>query len=551
MSANVMERSMSYASMTGTAREETPRMTTSHANPLLRVEAFSDFPRESLERLAAAGQRRCFAAGERIMRQGEEATSIYVVLRGQVRIQRSHPSLSTPLVLAEFGEGEVVGEMGILDGQPRSATVVAIGPVDALEIAAEELVATVHTVPGVAGAILKLVSRRLRSMDELVEQALRTLHLQHERILSSIDEGIVMVDPEGRVTFANPAAARMIGCSTDDLAGQVLHEIVHPACALADGDCAISAPPSSAPRRGTDESITRVDGSVFPAEFVRLDLWEGDVRSGTLLTLRDVSERRIVERMKDEFVSIVSHELRTPLTSIRGSLGLLASGKFGALPDRAQRLVEIADTNTDRLVRLINDLLDIERMQSGKITMEKEDTNAGDLMRQAAELMRPMAEKAGLRLVVEPLDAALFADPDRLLQTLSNLLSNAIKFSPEGGTVRLQGEMKAGQIELRVTDEGRGIPADKQELVFQRFMQVDSSDAREKGGTGLGLPICRSIVEQHGGKIWVESRCGQGSTFTVSLPWTEELEVVEAQQRIHRRLRGAQCLRLGGNASRW
>lgn len=154
--------------------------------------------------------------------------------------------------------------------------------------------------------------------------------------------------------------------------------------------------------------------------------------------------------MKDEFVSVVSHELRTPLTSIRGSLGLLASGRLGTFPDKGQRMLEVAVRNTDRLVRLINDILDVERIESGKVSMSKTICNAAELMGQAGEFLQTIAEKAGVRLVVAPLAARLWADPDRILQTLTNLLSNAIKFSSAGGTVWLRAERQAGQMLLQV-----------------------------------------------------------------------------------------------------
>ena len=233
---------------------------------------------------------------------------------------------------------------------------------------------------------------------------------------------------------------------------------------------------------------------------------------------RDITERREIERMKSEIVSVVSHELRTPLTSIRGALGLLAGGLLRSQPEKGERMLEIAVSNTDRLVRLINDILDLERLESGKMNMEKRTCNAADLMTQAADSVRDLAEKAGVTLSVSPYSARLWVDPDRIIQALINLLSNAIKFSPRGKTVWLSATPQADQILFQVKDQGRGIPQEKRESIFERFQQVDASDRREKGGTGLGLPITRSIVQQHGGRIWVESTLGQGTTFSFTLP---------------------------------
>lgn len=233
---------------------------------------------------------------------------------------------------------------------------------------------------------------------------------------------------------------------------------------------------------------------------------------------QDVTEQWAVERMKDEFISVVSHELRTPLTAIRGALGLLATGRLGELSPRGQDMLEVAARNSDRLVRLVNDILDVERMASGATELRLGPCQADELLRQAAEAMEATARKAGVTLVVEPGTASLVADADRLLQVLTNLIDNAIKFSVEGATVRLGAEAQEGSVRFHVQDTGRGIPPEALERVFERFGQVDASDSRQKGGTGLGLTICRDIVQLHGGRIGVTSALGEGSTFTFTLP---------------------------------
>ncbi len=235
-------------------------------------------------------------------------------------------------------------------------------------------------------------------------------------------------------------------------------------------------------------------------------------------TGEDITERREVERAKDEFTSVVSHELRTPLTSIRGSLGLLESGVLGPLPEKGQRMIEIAVENTDRLVRLINDILDIERIDSGKIDMQKGPCDGAELIKCAVESLESLAANAGIILRAETAPVAISADRDRIHQTLTNLISNAVKFSPAGSVVEVSCAQHGGEVVFSVTDEGRGIPADKLDSIFERFQQVDASDSREKGGTGLGLAICRTIVENHDGRIWVESKPGEGSTFSFALP---------------------------------
>ncbi len=192
-------------------------------------------------------------------------------------------------------------------------------------------------------------------------------------------------------------------------------------------------------------------------------------------------------------------------------------------------MLEIAVSNSDRLIRLINDMLDLERVESGDTRMQHSMLDAHELMVDAAESVRAMADECGVSIDVAPIDASVTGDPDRLVQVLINLLANAIKFSPtHGGTVWLDAERSGGELVLRVRDEGRGIPTDKLETIFERFAQVDGADSREKGGTGLGLAICRAIVNQHGGQIWAESAPGAGTTLCVALPCHDVAQISRA-----------------------
>jgi signal transduction histidine kinase len=265
-------------------------------------------------------------------------------------------------------------------------------------------------------------------------------------------------------------------------------------------------------RRNEQQSAKRAFLIVLIAVFLGMIA----VLASVFLAFRDLTRRREVDRLKSEFVSVVSHELRTPLTSIHGSLGLLASGVLGS--EKGKRMLEIAVNNTDRLIRLINDILDIEKLESGSAQMQRTVCNAGNLLRHAVDVMRAMAQEHQVTLLLEEHDAAIEADCDRVLQCLTNLLSNAIKFSETGGTVTAKVRVASEQAQFEVADQGRGIPGEKQESIFERFHQVDASDSRRKGGTGLGLAITRSIVLQHGGRIWVESQIGKGSTFFFTIP---------------------------------
>lgn len=239
---------------------------------------------------------------------------------------------------------------------------------------------------------------------------------------------------------------------------------------------------------------------------------------GCFCLVSDISDHKAAEQLKDDFVSVVSHELRTPLTSVHGSLKLLTTGQLGLLNGQGRDLLEIALKNTERLTRLINDVLDLERIESGRITMAKEKCSALKLVQQAIEAMQSMACECGITLINEATSVFVWADPDHIEQTLTNLLSNAIKYSPKGSLVHLSTQDRGEFVLFKVKDRGRGIPEASLETIFERFKQVDASDSRKRGGTGLGLAICREIVQQHGGRIWVTSLHSQGSTFCFTLP---------------------------------
>lgn len=233
---------------------------------------------------------------------------------------------------------------------------------------------------------------------------------------------------------------------------------------------------------------------------------------------QNISERRAVEQMKNEFISVVSHELRTPLTAIQGSLGLLSSGLYDHKPQEFHKFIEIALLETERLVRLVNDILDIERLNSGEVKFQMEACSAQELMTQVINSLQAIAHQDSITLEILPTSAQLWAARDAILQTLTNLVGNAIKFSPPHTTVTLSAYPQDDMVLFQVRDQGRGIPPEKLEVIFSRFQQVDASDSRQKGGTGLGLSICQSIIEQHGGKIWVESQLAKGSTFYFTIP---------------------------------
>lgn len=401
----------------------------------------------------------------------------------------------------------------VVIGHPRDRLI------DALSIAVVALLATRQTLLAADNdALRRGLEARVRERTAEIERLAR----RSELILDSVAEGIYGVDRKGRVTFANPAAGTLLGLPADKLIGEHAHSLFH--SRREDGtpypfeECQVTRVlRDGVAHRGADEVYQRADGTAFPIEFSASPTVDGERVTGAVISFSDITERREVERMKDEFISVVSHELRTPLTSIKGSLGLIAGGAVGELPPAAARMVSIALDSSERLTRLINDILDIERIQSGSVPMRMTASRIEDVLLQARAELGPLATAAGLTLETTG-SGTVHADPDRVAQVLSNLVGNAVKFSPVGSRVRVQARPSGADVLFQVTDEGRGIPTDKLEAVFERFQQVDSSDSREKGGTGLGLAICRTIIERHGGRIWVESSVGAGTTFSFTLP---------------------------------
>ncbi|SEG54576.1 PAS domain S-box-containing protein [Bryocella elongata] len=407
------------------------------------------------------------------------------------------------------------------------------------------------------------------------EEQLRALIRQSNSVLESVGDGIFGIDLDGRCTVVNPAAAQMLGYRPEELLGRNMLDLVHHTRSDGSPYVASQSPIALALRNRTtvrvsNEVFWRKDGASFPVEYVARPQIEtaeetlpvsavelqqplaeqpnGDATAsiasvpqaqqarltspapivegravGVVVAFTDISERNALDRMKDEFISTVSHELRTPLTSLRAALGLVAAGALNARPERIKQMMEIAIGNTDRLVRLVNDILDLERIGSGKAELHRTTCSVDELMRRTVALLSAAAQKANVRFVIEANNVQVYGDADRILQTLTNLVSNAIKFSPQSETLISEIRLTAHNVTpdealIEIEDHGRGIPSDKLQQIFERFKQVDASDSRDMGGTGLGLAICRSIVQQHGGTIWATSELGQGSTFHFTLP---------------------------------
>ncbi|MFT4216329.1 MAG: ATP-binding protein [Micropruina sp.] len=370
-----------------------------------------------------------------------------------------------------------------------------------------------------------------RSLEIRVEdrtKELRDATNQLELLLSSVADGIYGVDRAGRITLVNDATTKMLARSEADLIGANAHDLFH--APQPDGapypyeGCYIAeATISGLTASGEDDVYLRGDGKTIVVEATASPLRDNKgVISGAVVVFRDVSQRREMDRMKQEFISFVSHELRTPLTSIRGALGLISGGTFGELPPKAAKMIDIATSGSVRLGRLVNDILEIERLDTGMLPLTIRVHDVAAVCQEAILATSGMAQATGITLTLGPVGGRVRADRDRLVQVLINLIGNALRFSDPGDTVVLEATPLANRVEFTVRDTGRGIPEDKLESIFGRFSQVDASDTREKGGTGLGLAICRGLIERMNGRIWVESVLGEGSTFRFELPPEDE-----------------------------
>ena len=343
--------------------------------------------------------------------------------------------------------------------------------------------------------------------------------------------GIAEVNYLGRFIQVNDAYAEMSGYDNAELIGREWWQLI----ISEDRSKAIRAYKTMMEDDRAEVEIrsARKNGEIFDRKIVLVKAYDENQQFvGHYSFTQDISSRREVDRLKDEFVSVVSHELRTPLTSIAGALDLLSSGILQTRPEQAHRMVTIAAQNTERLVRMITDILDMERIKSGKITMEREWCDLAIILQESVEVMQMLADTAQVELTLNTDSVSVLVDRDRMIQVITNLLSNAIKFSQPYTTIDIATslvdpslsnhpvtfQLDKPSVLVAIDDRGRGIPHDKLATIFEPFQQVDASDSRQKGGTGLGLSICRSILHQHNAPLWVESTLGEGSTFYFALP---------------------------------
>jgi len=361
---------------------------------------------------------------------------------------------------------------------------------------------------GLMGAFLLIVSGRTNHVEGLVKQ--QTLELS--AILDHAKEAIVTFNANGYIERANPATANLFGYSMQVLLEGRITDLI----------------PQfdwNTPRQGKDRLEVRGyrhDGTALELELTSSQM---EVHGRQLFTamIHDISARKMAAQLKDEFVSTVSHELRTPLTSISGSLGLICGGVVGNVSDEVLELVEIARTNAERLTILVNDILDIEKIASGKLVIFSENLDLRNIIRQSLAQIGGYADRHGISVTIdeshfgnEP--AMVYADASRLLQVMANLLSNAIKFSPKEGQVDISLTNTNTHVKVIVRDRGPGVPPEFRDRIFGKFAQADGADSRARGGTGLGLSISKALIEKFGGTIGFDDAEGGGSSFYFELP---------------------------------
>ncbi len=406
------------------------------------------------------------------------------------------------------GEEGYVNEIGWMRTQLRA-------PDDTILLVANSKI-TGTTVTNLGPHSMKIEYDKLKIYTDRIEALMQEIANQRDEIqaiLSSMAEGIVVLDPANRVISLNPAAEKLLGDDAREAVGKEIQYYL------------------SVDRKDFTDTLIKQSTGEMPLLRKRLgdrvlsiavqSVESGDTQTGkTVLAIRDITELDRVDQMKSEFVSMVSHELRTPLTSIKGYVDMVFDGEAGAINEEQKSYLEVARSNTDRLIDLVNELLDISRIEAGRIELKLRAVPIQDIVHSVAVSLRTQMDDSNIRLKLDIPESPVivFADAGRMTEILTNLIINANHYSPSGASITVSIHVYDGKVQVDVADTGIGIAPEDVEKIFNKFYRVDNSITRQVGGTGLGLAVTKSLVELHGGQIWVKSSPGVGSTFSFTVP---------------------------------
>jgi PAS domain S-box-containing protein len=406
------------------------------------------------------------------------------------------------------GEEGYVNEIGWMRTQLRA-------PDESIVLVANSKI-TGTTVTNLGPHSMKVEYDKLKIYTDKIEALMQEIASQRDEfqaILSSMAEGIVVLDPANRVISLNPAAEKLLGIDAhESVGGDVERYLPLDQGELTDVLVKQSSGESRLLRKRLGERVLSIT--------VRAVESNENQTGKTVLAIRDITDLDRVDQMKSEFVSMVSHELRTPLTSIKGYVDMVLDGEAGNINEEQTSYLEVAKNNTDRLIDLVNELLDISRIEAGRIELKLRALPIQDIVRSVAVSLRTQMEESNIELKLDmpQKPVMVFADAGRLTEILTNLLINANHYSTGGASIAVSMHVIDGQARIDVTDTGIGIAPEDVDKIFNKFYRVDNSITRQVGGTGLGLAVTKSLVELHGGQIWVSSGLGEGSTFSFTIP---------------------------------
>lgn len=348
--------------------------------------------------------------------------------------------------------------------------------------------------------------KRHESVIKTLKSTLTFQQNKTREILYSIPLGLLVVNEQQRIEALNKLVEEFFGYQTEELVSQRIN-VLFPELQMLE----INPKP-------VQVLAKRKSGETFPAE-IFVNEYDSQLN---FVHVQDITERHRLDRLRQDFVAMVSHDLRTPLTSIRGFLTMVDEGAYGDLSQAGHRAVERAQSSADLLISLVVDLLDAEKIDSGDFEPDFQETTSGVVVDRAMYAIQAAAKTADVNVEKDVTNDVFWADEDRIVQVIVNLVGNAIKFSPPGSTVTISAGLEGAGVAFRVRDRGPGIPKHLQSAIFERYRQLSQPKETKKRGFGLGLAICKALVEKHKGQLWVQSEEGKGSTFCFSIPLLDE-----------------------------